>query len=59
MPNGAILQLLLVLALVVVLCVVMSRVLTVPEKCRRAPGSGGSSAECLHDFPKYPPKSVN
>ena len=59
MPKGALLQLLLVLALVVVLCFVMSRLLIVPEKCRTATNSNAASAECLHDFPQYPPKPVN
>jgi len=59
MPNGAILQLLLILALIVVLCIVMSRVLTVPEKCRTESRSGEASAECLQQFPQYPPKPAN
>ncbi len=57
------LKALIVLAMVAALCVILAKVLTVPDQCRKAKQatdkSGGARnqlpIECQRDFPRYPP----
>ena len=57
--TSAMLQGLVILAGIVMFSILMMEILRVPAKCGVAFGSDAYSAECLRDFPEYPPKRGN